>query len=195
MLTPDLLLQSISNTVFGLTCHQDTSILIELNGRTLMLCPRCSGLHIGFMLAWLCNWFPGGEKTGLKGSFTKWFAILSISFLFVEWLLAQNQVITSSTESRYLSGLFAGAACFLLVMVYQNTQMRQFNIAGNHSQLKVIVRTAAALLAGVLFSRLHSWLVVTASLLVAVVFNFLFFLFTLLMRVRFILSNHKIRMP
>lgn len=195
MLSPDLLLHSLSDTLFGLICHQDPAILIELNGRTLMLCPRCTGLHVGFLLAWFSIWLSANGKLRVEGAFTKWFSLLSISFLFAEWFLAQVQVVSSSAESRYVSGLFAGAACLLLVVAYRNRMITSSKTSAKPNSVNLIVRTAAALLVGLLLSRLDSWFVVTAGLLLAVVCNFMFFLFTLLLRVKFILSNYKIRIP
>jgi len=195
MLNPDHLLQLVSNTLFSLICHQDAATLVELNGGTLMLCPRCAGLHIGFMFTLLSHLSFRRGNARFTGSFTKWFAIISISFLFAEWLLAQLGLSKSSHESRYLSGLFAGSACFLLLMAYRNLTMRHSNAAENTGKLTVILRTTFALVLGVLFSQLDSWFVITFGLLVAVVFNFFFFIQTLLLRVGVIFSNYKTKTP
>ena len=37
--------------LFGSFCHQDPSILMVVDGRLLELCPRCVGLHVGFLVA------------------------------------------------------------------------------------------------------------------------------------------------
>ena len=156
-----------------------------------MLCPRCSGLHIGFFFTlFLLQPF---QRKGIKltGWFLKWFSIAALSFLFFEWMLAQFGTISSTAASRYFSGLFAGAAFCQLVLTYRSRVFQTNSYKETSNQLPLITCIATSLLSGLLFYQLTNWAAVTLALLLAVFINFLFFLYTMFERMYLIYLTQK----
>jgi uncharacterized membrane protein len=184
-------LNLISNYLFSLICHQDPNILMEINGKSLMLCPRCTGLHLGFFFMLLVMLPLEKNSIKLKGRFFKWLCIAALAFLFFEWLLAQFDIISSTNTSRYFSGIFAGAAFCQFVLAYRSRMLYTDTCKEITSQLPLLLRIATALLTGLLFFQLNSWSVVTLTLLFAVVFNFFFLVHTVFERVHLIYSTQK----
>lgn len=183
----------VSNFVFGLICHQNSFILMEVAGKDLMLCPRCSGLHTGFFFIFLLTFIRYKGRFTLTGLFSKIYCIAAIVILFFEWFLAQKGIIHSSTESRYITGLLAGSGFGLLVMVYRNYVFNRNNIP-NHSQFTVLL--ILTLLLGLGLFQLKNWYILTLSLFLMVVINFAFIMHTIIFRVYSVYSNnHKTLFP
>jgi len=175
-------LESFSESLFSYVCHQDASILIALNGRTVMLCPRCSGLQAGFFITMLVLLLINGVKNLKTGRAFKSIVVVALLFLFSEWMLAQTGMIHSTASSRLLSGLAGGVAFSLLAIAYRN----QF--VGQSSQLasriyQLIPMIFIILFLGLLLFHADLWSAVTLLLVLAVIMNGLFILQTVILRV------------
>jgi len=186
-------LESFSENLFGYVCHQDTSILIEFQGRTLMLCPRCSGLQAGFFATLLIMFLIADRKILKTGRAFKGFVAVALFFLFSEWILAQTGIIHSTTASRLLSGLAGGVAFSLLAIAYRN----QFVGRGSRSLFRIyqlFPMIVITLFLGLLLFQTDLWWVVTLFLTMAVIINSLFILQTVIFRVYslFIKTKNKI---
>ena len=62
----EFLLDDLSTRVFGLVCHQIPSILIDIGGRDVALCPRCIGLHVGFFASFILLFIRNRFQTRLR---------------------------------------------------------------------------------------------------------------------------------
>jgi uncharacterized membrane protein len=185
------IVEYVSNAVFGVICHQDSSVLIHAGGQNIMLCPRCSGLHAGFFCCVLCTFTICKGRIRLSGLFPKIFCASAIAILFFEWLSAQLNITHSTTESRYITGLLAGCAFGLLVMAYRSYFLYSNNKNPNSSTLSVII--LITLITGLVFSQLTNWNLITLLLLAMVLANLFLFLHSIFIRVYLVLSkNHKI---
>ena len=185
------ILHLVSSYVFSLICHQNSTVLIEAGGQNIMLCPRCSGLHTGFLCCVLYAFFIFKGKIRLYGLFPKIFCASAFTILFFEWLLAQLNITHSTTESRYITGLLAGCAFGLLALAYRSYYLYSFNKQTNGSMLLVLIVTT--LITGLGFSQLTNWNLITLLLLTMVLANLVFFVYTIFTRMYLVLSkNHKI---
>lgn len=185
----NVVIEYISNAVFGLICHQNSTILVEASGQSIMLCPRCSGLHTGFFCCVLLSFVINKGIIRLSSLTSKIFCVLSITILVCEWLLAQFNIIQSTPESRYITGLLAGCAFGLMAMAYRYLYL--YNKKSNNSRPFVII--LITLISGLGFSQLTNWNLITLLLLVMVIINLTFFAHSLFMRVYLVLyQNHKI---
>lgn len=183
-------LDSFSGSLFSYVCHQDSSILVDIQGKTLMLCPRCSGLQAGFFASLLILFLISDRKSLKTGRAFKWLVVGALAFLFSEWMLAQLGITHSGTASRFLSGLAGGVAFSLLAFAYRN----QF--VGRSSQLlshfyQLFAMIIITLILGLLLFQSDLWIVVTLFLAVAVVTNVLFVLQTAILRVYSVLVKPK----
>ncbi|WP_303925545.1 DUF2085 domain-containing protein [Draconibacterium sediminis] len=186
-------IDTLSSTIFGLICHQNPEILAKIGDHTLMLCPRCAGLHAGLFLflVYTLPFFKG--KISMIGWFSKAFCSVSLLLLFSEWLLAQLQITQSTNESRYITGLLAGNASCMLLMAYRNYALYAVKSSANRSILLILLMLS--LFSGLGFTFLSNGHVISLLLLIMVVLNLAFILHTIAMRVFNVLSkNHKIQL-
>jgi len=128
---PGISLEKIIFYLSGLICHQDKTILISVQGHLLPLCPRCLGLHTGFMFTLL---FPGliiqkllrKEKPG---------TLLSILFIIsitgIHWLAGYLKLIEPDTLSRFLTGLLSGAGLGILLKYIKHKYLQPQHKAGS----------------------------------------------------------------
>ena len=179
-----------SSIFFGFLCHQDPTSLLEINGKSLMLCPRCCGLQIGFFVTLIFFSFKSGLSK-LQGTGSRFLAVSGIILLSAEWILAQLQFIHSTSYSRLITGLLAGtSACIFLI-----TYFRSFIKNSKHDQrisYKIVLTAySISLLTGFAIINSNSWMLITILLIGIVTGNLIVFINTLLYRI-VILKKQKI---
>ena len=179
-----------SSFFFSIFCHQEPSSLLEIYGKSLMLCPRCCGLHIGFFTTLIFFSFKSGLSK-LQGTASRVCALSGIILLSAEWILAQSQFISSTTTSRLITGLLAGtSACIFLLTYY-----RSFSKNSKHGQrisIRIILIVySISLLAGFTLINTNSWMLTTILLVCIITGNLIVFLNTLVYRKVF-LKKQKI---
>jgi uncharacterized membrane protein len=127
------ILSYVAEEYFSLFCHQDPSVLICNSNGCIPLCPRCMGLHIGFVITILV--LSAYVKYPIRNlRFVSYpFLLLGISVMAVEWTFAQLSLIESSTLSRLMTGLAAGSNFGLLFHIYKLRLSRSDN--SEHSTL------------------------------------------------------------
>lgn len=185
------ILNHVSSYVFSIICHQNESVLIEVSEQSIMLCPRCSGLHIGFFFTLLILLQLKTNRIKLTGRFSTGFFITALSFIFLEWVLAQFGTFSSTTVSRYFTGLFAGTAFGMLLLAYRRRVFKSDNYQETSNQLLLIVSLAIVLFSGLLFFQLTNWMAITLTLLLAVVINFFVLVHTLFYRMHLMFFTQK----
>lgn len=180
-----------STVVFGVICHQNPSLLLEVSGQKIMLCPRCSGLHTGFFC---CVWLVFILKRGnikLTSLFSLIFCASAITIVFLEWLMAQLGISQSTVESRYITGLMAGCAFGLLLMAYRTYYLYAHQATTKNKHYIVII--LLSILTGLALSQLNNRTIISLLLLIAVIVNLFIIAHSILIRVYVVLSkNHKI---
>src|SRR6056297_1090083 len=115
----EIILEVISDHFFSLFCHQDPSILVEIEGKDILLCPRCSGLHVGFFISLIYFSIEKKKRTNLLGLIPKLICVAGITIILLEWLLAHLLVITPTSLSRFTTGLIAGTIICILTLLYR----------------------------------------------------------------------------
>ena len=158
-----------------------------------MLCPRCMGLHAGFVTVLILVFLTRNEGNPLKSIYSKIFCFLALGFLGVEWLLAQAGYTESTIESRYFSGWFAGNAFALLVFAYRGIFISGSSQVKSKNHFSVLFVLISALIAGIFYLRSNNWTFLTLTLVLAVVVNFVFVLHTAYRRIRLIDFNPKMK--
>ncbi|MEF8811811.1 MAG: DUF2085 domain-containing protein [Bacteroidales bacterium] len=178
----EIILGVISNHFFSLFCHQDPSILIEIAGKNIMLCPRCSGLHMSFFISLFYFSIEKRKRTYLSGLTSKLICFAGITIIILEWLFARFSIITPTILSRLTSGLVAGSIICILMLLYRRKFIFKSNHGQNFSWKSIIGITGLSLIIGLFVFQLESWTFITILLVMVVLVNITFLLQTILLR-------------
>ena len=178
----EIILKEISGNFFSLFCHQDPSILIETEGKEIMLCPRCSGLHIGFFISLIYFSIEKKKFTYLSGLTPKLICFAGITFIFLEWLLARFSIITPTSLSRLTTGLIAGTIICLLIFLYRRRFIFKSRQTNPFTWRSISLVICLSLIIGLSVFHTKSWIIITSLLLMMVVVNIAFLLQTFLLR-------------
>ena len=122
------LLRRISENYFSHICHQDHSILINTEEGIIPLCPRCIGLHIGFIISYIVLRIAIGSQIKISRKLLSVFLFIGLGMMSLEWILAHYSILQSSLLSRLLTGLIAGSNFGLLLVLYRNENTFSFKI-------------------------------------------------------------------
>lgn len=177
------LFEVLTSSFFGFFCHQDASVLFEINEKTLMLCPRCCGLHIGFLFFLI--WFLTIKKVGnISGIALKLFAFSGIIIMLSEWLLANYGITHSTFSSRLVTGLLAGISASILVTGYR-TKFVQTPTKIVFPRKIILIPAGFILAASLVLYLADKWLAATLFLTGIVAINLILFGNTMLLRLFF----------
>lgn len=162
----EVLVDAVTKKLFSFICHQNVDILFDLGGRTINLCPRCAGLHLGFssallVLAW--------RSVIIRPSMTIFLVVLSV-VPGIHWLLGNMNFLNPDTLSRFSTGLTGGLAFAAVFKVW-----RMSNLSNARMVLKPKIYAAYGGIT-ILFLLLimGTWVTVSLILLLAVLLNFIF---------------------
>lgn len=105
--------------IFGLMCHQESSILITIDGRTIPLCPRCIGLHVGFLLSFIIMTFLFPQHVRLKNKQVQIIITITIAMAVGHWFIGQFTDLITGSYSRLVTGLLCGSALSTVLREYR----------------------------------------------------------------------------
>ncbi len=143
---PADVIEQVAGAVFGLICHQDPEILLQLGDGPLLICPRCFGLQVGCTLAYRMTRLMVRSSADLDGLRLRLVLLVALTPLALDWGLGGRLGWFASTWlSRLLTGLAAGSGCRVLLFVHRSELARQ-------APRKGAVRSGRRLLAAVLIS-------------------------------------------
>jgi len=83
------------------------------------LCPRCTGMHIGFIVIFIGILFTKKRVLDLLPKVNPMLLIIAISIMGIEWFLANKHYYSSTLTSRLLTGFIAGSGIGLMMLLYQ----------------------------------------------------------------------------
>ncbi len=102
-------LGGLSRAAFAKVCHQDPGRSFHVMGATLPVCARCTGIYLGFFIAWAAWGMAPLERRTRPVSSTLLFA--GISPLVIDGLLNLSGILYSPAWLRAVTGfIFAAVA-------------------------------------------------------------------------------------
>jgi uncharacterized membrane protein len=161
----EALLETLARAAFALICHQDPSILVRTDGRPILLCPRCIGLHLGFAsMLWVASlgaWRPSPRLLIP--------AVILASLPAAHWMLGAMGVSDATTASRFMTGFGGGVGFANVALAWRQARV---SVAVPswvvHGSAAVV---ASSITAGLAFGR---WGGATTALLGVVILDLLF---------------------
>ena len=111
--------------MLGLICHQDPSIILYVQGHSMPLCPRCTGMHIGFFLGIVSIWLFRDSVWQHLARINTIMVFIPVSIMGMEWFLSNCNLISSNTTSRLLTGFLGGLGICVFLIIYQNRHSLQ----------------------------------------------------------------------
>lgn len=108
----------LTKTLFGLFCHQDPGIILKLNNEQLPLCPRCTGLHTGFFLAFILYKIIGINFFRIWIFKSPYFLFFIISITYLHWLGGWLNIIEQEIILRFVTGMLSGSGFYLLIISF-----------------------------------------------------------------------------
>jgi uncharacterized membrane protein len=167
------MLGEASRILFGCLCHQDPSILLTIDGQLVYLCPRCIGLHLGFIAAFMAAsvWFRRGLVLSRRG--TRLLLLLAVASLAFDWGVGGRLgLYTPTTYSRLLTGLACGSALAVLLVAYRSSLWTiSIGAARSAAPLAAAGVIASSFAAGWLAVTLSGWTLLTSLCVVSVLAN------------------------
>ncbi len=100
-------LELVAARWFSMLCHQDPARSYHIAGVCLPVCTRCTGLYIGFLVAWTLWRLVPRERRDRPVSNLVLFA--GIAPLCMDGLLNLSAIINSPDHFRFMTGLVFGA--------------------------------------------------------------------------------------
>lgn len=167
------MLEDLSRAVFGVVCHQHEHLLLEVEGRLLLLCPRCAGLQLGFLTAFAVTRIRFGRDVRIAGTGALVVLAAAVGSLLIDWGVGgQIGLFTPSHESRLVTGLLCGAALGMLLLSYRRGLAPRPAAGLTDLTLgRALTAMALSVAAGVLSLSVQSWAFVTVLCLSAVAAN------------------------
>lgn len=161
-----------STAVFSVMCHQDPATLMRIAGKEVLLCPRCMGLQMGFLagLLQLSPW--SGRRITVTTRGDALALGVAVGLLALDWGLGQLGARVPTVSSRLISGLAAGSALAVLVLVYLGAALPSILCASGQVRAPRTARVVLLSVAsGLLLASIPNHGVVTLALLLAVLAN------------------------
>ena len=167
------MLEEASRALFGCFCHQDPSILLTIDGQLVHLCPRCTGLHLGFIAAFIAAslWFRRGLVLSRMGA--RLLLLLAVASLALDWGVGGRLGLYAPTaHSRLLTGLACGSALAVLLVAYRSSLWTiSIGAARSAAPLAVAGVMLLSLAVGTLAVTLSGWKLLTTLCAVSVLAN------------------------
>ena len=110
-----IMLHELSHSFLSIFCHQDPAICWQ-HGGLEVLCPRCIGMHAGFIITLVLL-----GQSGKPASLVLAVAVLCVAVL--EWCLAHAGLWQSTNVSRLVTGSATGWAVGSLCRAYLKDQL------------------------------------------------------------------------
>jgi uncharacterized membrane protein len=159
--------------LFGSFCHQDPSILMVVDGRLLELCPRCVGLHLGFITSFIMASLSFRRGLVLTRTGTRLLLVLAVASLAFDWGVGGRLgLYAPGSYSRLLTGLACGSALAVLLTAYR-TGLWTISVGTDPGARASAVAGVMllSLAAGVLIVEISGWAALTALCATSVLAN------------------------
>ena len=119
-------LNSVINRFTSLICHKQPLRCFEVGEKTLPLCTRCTGIYVGFLIAYLFLWIISAKKRILRLS--KNVIIVSLLMLFVfitDSLFSFKGILDLGNNIKFFIGLLGGASLGSFAFGILNYSLRE----------------------------------------------------------------------
>jgi uncharacterized membrane protein len=172
-MTLETALEKITGALFGLICHQDPAILMRVEGREFLLCPRCIGLHVGFLSSFIVMTLWTSGRIKIVPRTTRLLLAMAIGSMAVDWGLGGHLgLFTPTSFSRLTTGLICGSALSVLLTSYR----RRMSVPWNGptislTGLQTVGLICFSLCVGAGAVMLNSWVFLSSLLLIVVIAN------------------------
>lgn len=192
----DAIIGYAAGKLFSLFCHQDPSILLQIDGKYLLLCPRCCGLHLGFLISLI--FFSAGQvkRSRFAGPIPFVMVLGGFLWLALDWTLGQTSFYQASTLSRFGSGIAAGSSFSVLYLVYFRNYLKPTEHSALFTVRSLLGTICLALVVSWVLFLIKSWRFITISMVVVFLINLLLVCYAVFQRLRSLLKiNLKMNMP
>lgn len=116
----ETILERITATVFGFLCHQDPATLMTVDGKEILLCPRCMGLHLGFLSSFILMALATCKRIKIIERAAQLVLGIAIGSMAIDWGLGGCLGLYDPTNfSRLATGLATGSALGVLAISYR----------------------------------------------------------------------------
>lgn len=166
-------LDEITRFIFGLICHQDHSILMKVGGREVLLCPRCMGLHLGFLPSFVVMMLWTSDRIRVVRRAAVFAVAIALGSMVIDWGFGGHLgLFAPSSFSRLATGLASGSALSVLVVSYRRAMtMPLKSPALNLSGVQTGGLICFSLCLGLVSVTLSNWVFLSSILLLAVITN------------------------
>jgi uncharacterized membrane protein len=168
----EIILQIITKNLFGIICHQDPSVLMKINGKVFLLCPRCVGLHLGFLYTFLLTAVYTKKQTRIQGKYSILIIIIAIGLMLTDWTLGQIGLFTPTNTTRLVTGTLGGASLAILAITYyRETVHISSSTICNFREIHIISFMYVSLCASTLIILFSNWTVLSLVMAICIVIN------------------------
>jgi uncharacterized membrane protein len=176
-------LKILSENYFSLICHQDQSTLLCIDGDFIPLCPRCMGLHMGFIISAIALMVSVKNRIKISGSLSFIILTTGLGLMVMEWTFAKFTIYQSTILSRLLTGLVAGSIFGLLFTIYKKGFTRSvYSGQTIINASRIICLISMSIIGGVLILLSNNWTIIDISLIISVTSNFILIIHTIMLR-------------
>ena len=167
------IIEKIIRNFFALFCHQDPSILMSIGGQEIPLCPRCIGLHLGFLSAFMVIKLFSKNRLKISGITAQLILGVAIGIMVIDWGVGGQMNLYSPTHfSRLTTGLTCGSALAVLFNSYRWGLSELKIVQGRGlNELTLLSIISVSVVAGLTIVRLSNWLVLNSFLFFSIVAN------------------------
>lgn len=120
-------IEEIIRFAFSFICHQDESRLLLIFGDYMPLCPRCTGLHLGFFTTATVLLFINRLILPPLSKVPKFILIFLVTLSGIHWLGGRAEVFESNLYASFLTGLLSGSSFGFLILTYKKYERKSFN--------------------------------------------------------------------
>jgi uncharacterized membrane protein len=185
----EAILEKVTKFIFGLICHQDPSVLMQVNGKDIYLCPRCIGLHLGFLISFVIMALSFKERIRIADMKSRIMLAVAIGSIGLDWGLGSYFGLYTPTHiSRLITGLACGSALSVLFIYYRRDLTLPYNtqtVDATGGKIGGII--CATVVVGSAIVAFSNWAALSLVLLLTVAANVLLIVhsFILMVRTRF----------
>jgi uncharacterized membrane protein len=104
---------------FGLICHQDRSILFNIAGSSLPLCPRCIGMQLGFTALIIFHALFNFKLPRMRNRTSQILISSAICLAGIHWIAGQLGLLEMESIFRLITGFITGAAVSFFLYSYR----------------------------------------------------------------------------
>ena len=155
---------------FGLICHQDRSILFNIDGRTLPLCPRCIGMHLGFTAILIFYTLYNFKLPRMRNRTSQILISSAICLAGIHWIAGQLDLLEMDSISRLITGFITGGAVSLFLYSYRyETRFNTHRI--NVQKWKLLLQSLVIIMVGLTTAFISNFFLLLLFLSLSVVIN------------------------